>query len=287
VEDFAGRNELDVEILKAMCNSLYALSILDRDGTDFVLDTKGKLLVEVARGWYDGLYGYEELYHSLEQMLRKEKVYGKDFYRKSHFVARGSGEVEAWLYFPLAIDVIQRYGCRKVLDLGCGDATFLRHLCTHCDVEGYGIDLAPEAIGEAERTVAEAGLKDRIHLAVADVTKLAGTPAGFHDVDIATMFFVLHEIRWHGREPVIEVLRGFRTIFPNVPLVVFEAIRPADEEMRRRPGMMVQYLLQHELSHQKLIHILEWREIFRAAGYSRVDQRYLSFARTAIFTLSG
>ncbi len=285
VTAFAERENFDKQILGALCNSLYALRILDKNSSNYVLSPKGRTLVEVARGWFDGAYGYEEVFHVLEKLLRKEKTYGRDIYRKPDFVAKGSGEMEAWVYFPLAIDIIKQNGYHRVLDLGCGDATFLQHLCQTTDVKGYGIDLAPQAIADGERLVAAAGLQDRIQLAVADITKLEKTPAQFQDVDAATTFFVLHEILWHGPDAVIEVLRSFRRLFPGVPFIVFEVIRPDDDEMRRRPGMMVQYLLQHELSHQKLVSSQQWREIFRAAGFTHVDEHYYGFSRTAMFIL--
>ena len=117
------------------------------------------------------------------------------------------------------------------------------------------------------------------------MSELDKTPTEFQDVDVATTFFVLHEVLWHGRDAVVEVLKSFRRLFPGVPFIVFEVIRPADEDMRRRPGMMVQYLLQHELTHQKLVTSQEWHDIFRAAGFSHVDEQYFGFARTAIFVL--
>jgi hypothetical protein len=107
VAKFAEREELDKKILEALCNSLYALRILEKKGSGYILGTKGKTLVEVARGWFDGVYGYEEVFHNLEKMLRKEKTYGRDIFRRPDFVAKGSGEMEAWIFFPLGIDIIK------------------------------------------------------------------------------------------------------------------------------------------------------------------------------------
>lgn len=286
LERFAQNQNLDLDILKSLCDSLYALKILKTNGANYVLDRKGQLLVEVTRGWFDGVYGYEEVFHNLEALLKKEKVYGKDVTRRSDYVASGSGEIEKWIYFPLAIDIIERHGGQKVLDLGCGDATFLRNLCErNAEVTGYGIDIAPEAIAEGQEKVRQAGLQDRIHLFVEDISRLAQAPAPLQGIDIATTFFVFHELLYDGADGVIGVLRSFRTIFPGVPLIVFEVIKPTPEEMRRRPGMAVQYFLQHDLTHQKPVSRAEWKSLFRAAGFNSIEERYLGFARTAIFIL--
>jgi cyclopropane fatty-acyl-phospholipid synthase-like methyltransferase len=193
--------------------------------------------------------------------------------------------MEKLLYFPLAVDIITRNGYKKVLDLGCGEATFLRYLCESTSVIGFGVDLAPEAIEAGRERVQQAGLQDRIQLDVEDINQLEEIPAKWRDVDIVTTFFVLHEILYVGTEPVIRLLKSYRKLFKDIPLIVFEVIRPTPEEMRRRPGMGAHYFLQHDLTHQKPVSAQEWREIFRAAGFHSVEERYSSFARSAIFTL--
>ncbi len=286
VQSFAQSNNLDASILRSLCDSLFALSILKKDGSDYALDSKGRILVEVARGWFDGVYGYEGVFHHLEALLRKEEVYGRDVKRRSDFVARGSGEMEKWIYFPLAINVINKGGFKKVLDLGCGEATFLRDLCENNDqVPGYGIDIAPEAIADGRERVKEAGLQDRIHLFVEDITRLEQVPEPLQGIDIATTFFVFHEILYAGADRVVELLQSFRAIFPGVPLIVFEVIRPTPEEMRKRPGMAVHYFLQHDLTHQRPVSREEWKTLFRTAGFISIEETYLGFARTAMFTL--
>lgn len=286
VESFAESNNLDVGILTSLCDSLFALSILEKNGADYELDSKGRILVEVARGWFDGVYGYEEVFHSLEALLRKEKEYGRDVTRRSDFVARGSGEMEKWIYFPLAIDIISKNGFKKVLDLGCGEATFLTNLCeSNGQVTGYGIDIAPEAIANGRERVKRAGLESRIHLFVEDISELEKVPDPLQGVDVATTFFVFHEILFAGADRVVELLRSFRRLFPGVPVIVFEAIRSTPEEMRKKPGMAIQYVLQHDLSHQRLVSREEWRELFKTAGFNSIEERYLRFARTAIYTL--
>ena len=83
LEDFAREKGLDLHILTSLCNSLYALKILDRDGDEYLLDAKGRILSQSARGWFVGTYGYESVFHNLEALLRKEKEYGKEVQRLS------------------------------------------------------------------------------------------------------------------------------------------------------------------------------------------------------------
>ncbi|MFQ5741636.1 MAG: class I SAM-dependent methyltransferase [Acidobacteriota bacterium] len=286
VKTFAAARNLDPRILKALCESFYSLSLFQKEDSTYSLDSKGELLVEVLRGWFDVSYGYNEIFQFLEPLLRKEKVYGRDLGRRSDFVAKGSGEMENFLFFPLAIDIIAHEGYEKVLDLGCGDGTFLRELClVNPDVTAVGIDLAPEAIEDGKRRAREAGLQDRIHLFAKDVCKLETVPEPMEGVEAATIFFVLHEILHAGEEKVIEFLRSFRSLFPGVPLIVFEALRPTAEEMRKRPGIAIYYFLYHDLSNQKPATPKKWRQLFRDAGFQSVQERFLGFARAGIYII--
>ncbi len=286
VDSYAASNRLDPHILGALCDSLFSLRILNKDGRRYSLDSKGRVLVEVARGWFDSVYGYEGVFHSLEALLKREKSYGTDVTRRVDFVTKGYGEVEKWFYFPLALDIVSKNRGRKVLDLGCGDGTFLRFLCeSDEEITGYGLDIAPDAVAEGNEKAKRAGLDNRLRLFVGDISKLDRAPRGLDDVDVATTFFVLHEIRFHGRDRVIDLLQSFRRIFPGVPLIVFEVLRPTAEAMRKRPGMAIHYFLHHDLSHQKPVDRGEWLELFNAAGFGSIEERHYGLVRTAIFIL--
>src|ERR1035438_8972572 len=151
--------------------------MFERKGASYSLSEKGRSIVEVMRGWLEVCYGYSEVFNSLEPLMRREKVYGKDFYRRSDFVARGSGEMENLLFFPMVNDIIIANKYKRVLDLGCGDGTFLRMLCgLNPDVESVGIDRAPQAVEEGNRVLKEKGLQERVHLTALDISKIEEAP---------------------------------------------------------------------------------------------------------------
>jgi cyclopropane fatty-acyl-phospholipid synthase-like methyltransferase len=284
--EFARLHNLDETILRGLCEALLSVGMFDRNGDNFFLTSKGKLIMEKFRGWIELSYGYEEIFHYLEPLLRKEMIYGKDIYRRSDFVAKGSGEMENHFYFPLANEIIVEKGFKNVLDLGCGDGTFLRRLCQLNDqVKCFGIDLAPAAVEDGKRLAAKEGLQDRVSLFAADISGITELSGPLKSVDAATTFFVLHELMYDGEERVVRFLKDFRRIFPGVPLIVFEPIRPTPEEARARPGVGIFYFLFHDMSHQKTANREQWMKVFRAAGFTSIQERYLAVARTAIFQL--
>ena len=284
IDEFATRKNLEPAVLEPLCEAFYCLGMFEKDGPAYTLSPKGRSIVEVMRGWLEVCYGYSEVFQSLEPLIRKQKVYGRDLYRRSDFVARGSGEMENLLFFPMANDIIKAGGYRRVLDLGCGDGTFLRMLCgLNPDVRCFGIDLAPAAVEEGNCLLREAGLQDRVQLMAMDISKIdqAGLPA----IDVATVFFVLHELLYFGEDVLLNFLRDFRRLFPATPLIAFEAVRPSIEELRRHPGISVYYFLYHDLTQQKPVDAATWKSLFRKAGFESVEERQLDFAKAAIYIL--
>jgi phenylpyruvate C(3)-methyltransferase len=284
IHEFAARANLELAVLEPLCEAFYCLGMFERNGAGYSLSEKGRGIVEVMRGWLEVCYGYDEVFQSLAPLLRKEKVYGRDLYRRSDFVARGSGEMENLLFFPMANDIIVAHGYKRVLDLGCGDGTFLRSLCElNPEVRCYGIDLAPSAVEEGNRHIREAGLADRITLSALDISKIgqAGLPA----IDAATVFFVLHELLYFGEDVLLNFLKDFRRLFPGAPLIAFEALRPPAEDLRRHPGISVYYFLYHDLTQQKPVDADTWKLLFRKAGFESIEERLLDFAKAAIYIL--
>jgi cyclopropane fatty-acyl-phospholipid synthase-like methyltransferase len=282
--EFAAQANLEMTVLEPLCEAFYCLGMFERNGSAYSLSDKGRAIVEVMRGWLEVCYGYSEVFHSLEPLMRKEKVYGKDFYRRSDFVARGSGEMENLLFFPMVNDIIIANKYKRVLDLGCGDGTFLRMLCgLNPDVECYGIDLAPQAVEEGNRVLKEKGLQERVHLTALDISKIEEAP--LPQIDAATVFFVLHELLFFGEDVLLNFLKNFRRLFPTAPLIAFEAVRPPAEELRKHPGISVYYFLYHDLTQQKPVDAQKWKELFRAAGFQSIEERQLDFAKAAIYIL--
>jgi SAM-dependent methyltransferase len=260
--------------------------MFDKNGSVYRLSKKGQTVIEVMRGWLEVSYGYSEAFHSLELLLRKQKVYGKDLYRRSDYVARGSGQMENVLFFPMVNDLIVARGYKRVLDLGCGDGTFLRKLCAlNRDIQCFGIDLAPAAVEEGKRSIHAAGLDDRISLMALDISKVEQASGALTNLDVATVFFVLHELLYFGEDVLLNFLRDFRRLFPSVPLIAFEAVRPSLERLRRRPGMAVYYYLYHDLTQQRPVDSETWKKLFRTAGFTSIEERRLDFARSAIYVL--
>jgi cyclopropane fatty-acyl-phospholipid synthase-like methyltransferase len=283
LERFAARENLDLKMLQILCEYLFELKILRREGTEYALDADGELIAKSMDGVYYLVHAYEDVIHHLESLLRKEMTYGLDVQRRADLVAQGSGSVGQLLAFPMMYEEIRRNRFRHVLDLGCGDGSFLIGLCqSNAGVRGYGVDIAPEAIALGKQRVAEANLADRVQLFVGDILDLDAVANQWSTVDVATAVYVIHEFQ----NGIVDLLKRFRAILPGVPLMICEVIRHSPEELRKKPGGIMEIQLFHELSHQRLFTREEWHSMFEQAGYTSIQENYLAFMRTCIYTVS-
>ena len=287
LERFADENDLDLEVLNILCDYLLSRGLLDRQGRDYVLTADGKLVAQFSSGTYQIIHAYSDVFFSLEELLRKQKHYGREINRKSDYVAKGSGAVGKLLAFPLMAHLITENKFTRVLDLGCGDASFLIDLCQRNDqVSGFGLDISPEAIEAGEANLAAKKINGKIQLFVSDMFKIGEMAEELSGMDAATSVYVLHELLRHNKAEALHMLRQFRTHFPGVRLLVCEVIRHTPDVLREKPGGIIEIQLFHGLSKQQIFSREEWREVFEQAGFENIEEVYFSSVRTAVFIVS-
>jgi SAM-dependent methyltransferase len=123
---------------------------------------------------------------------------------RSDEAAVGSLSHDSWLKLgQLQFDYLVSHGLKpgmRMLEIGCGNLRAGRLFIDYLDVgDYYGIDISPEILLAAQRTVAEEGLQDKLpHLALVQDLKLAFLPAGHFDVVHA------HSVFSHSPLAVIE-----------------------------------------------------------------------------------
>jgi SAM-dependent methyltransferase len=102
--------------------------------------------------------------------------------------AVGSHTHESWLKMgQMQFDYLVSHGLKpgmRMLEIGCGNLRAGRLFIEHLDVGGYyGIDISPDILLAAQRTLAEAGLQHKLpHLTLVQDLKLKFLPAGYFDV---------------------------------------------------------------------------------------------------------
>ena len=118
--------------------------------------------------------------------------------------AVGSQTRQSWLKIgQMQFDYLVAHGLKpgmRMLEIGCGNLRAGRLFIEYLEAgDYYGIDISPDILLAAQRTLAEAGLQDKLpHLTVVEDLRLAFLPAGYFDVVHA------HSVFSHSPIEVIE-----------------------------------------------------------------------------------
>ncbi len=118
--------------------------------------------------------------------------------------AVGSNTHESWLKIgQMQFDYLVSHGLKpgmRMLEIGCGNLRAGRLFIEHLQPgDYYGIDISPDILLAAQRTLAEADLQDRLpHLTLVQDLTLAFLPAGHFDVVHA------HSVFSHSPIEIIE-----------------------------------------------------------------------------------
>lgn len=222
-------------------------------------------------------YAYHPLTADLIPLARREKQYGygKDVYRNMYFDSKGSGGLGAMLSFIQISDYLLAKGHTCLLDIGCGDGTFLATACKRApNLRAIGLDQSEIAIAEASKSFGRQGLSDRGRFFQGDIMDpdQAFSHPALKQAEVATIMQILQEITGTSTEPVKSFLASFKRHLPGVALAVTEFYRLTFEEMHPYvPAGVAESALHHDLSDQNLLRREQWLELYEQAGFRVVD----------------
>ena len=81
-------------------------------------------------------------------------------------------------------------------------------------------------------------------------------------------------------------MKRIKENFPNKYLIVCELSKFSPFLLRRQPTSIAEHHLFHALSEQGLLTVEEWREVFKKAGYSLIEEKRYDFAGQTYFILT-
>lgn len=120
-------------------------------------------------------------------------------------VARASRVVEP-LLFEAVDEVVPEHGPFRLLEVGCGSATYVRHAAARNPaLTALALDLDPAVVGAARANLAAWGLAERVEVACGDVLARPAEPA----FDLVTLHNLVYYFPVAARVGVFERLRAF------------------------------------------------------------------------------
>lgn len=285
LDSFVKIKNINKNILASVCDYLFTLQVLNKSGGRYSIGPKGKDLLKYSRGNFDFIYAYAPLFENLDSLLRNEKKYNIDVFRRDRFMAKATAEVSQFIPIPIVKDIIRRYDFKTILDLGCGSAEFLLQLCEESNLKGYGIDISEETIHLAEERINKRSQVKKVAVMVGDIFDLGKFKTIFKDVDAITCMFVMHEFLLKGNNATEALLKNIKENFPGRHLIVCELSKFSPSLLRKNPTSIAEHHLFHALSEQGLMTIQEWRSLFKRAGYKLVEEIRYDFSGQAYFVL--
>lgn len=276
LDSYCKENDLDFEFVKTWCDYFTLYEYLKEEGGSYSTTQQGLM---VMMRWPQVMlnYAYHPLLAELGALARKQKTYGygKDVYRSMYFDAKGAGGLGARMSFPDISDYLSQKKHSCILDLGCGDGTFLATACKqNPGLKAVGIDQSQIAVDEARANFERHGLGGRGTFLQGDIMapKEVFSDPACRDVEVATIMQILQEITDNGVEPVLHFLNEFKTHLPGTALAVTEFYRLDIDDMKAYLTLGVaESAIHHDLSDQNLLRREHWLSLYEQAGFRLVD----------------
>jgi 2-ketoarginine methyltransferase len=248
-------------------NEGYVSSVGDR----VLLTATGKQVADL-RPWYELLVGgYAPTFQQLSTVLQDDGPYAT---RNTANVGRGSCGISQHDALPMTRRLLARIEkeWRTVVDLGCGDGSYLVDLCRSLPrARGIGIDSEPASVNAALQSAERHGIRDRVDIRLGAATNLSDLSADAGPFCFITAFVLQEILEQEGRSRIVDLLKGTFDRFPEAHWVVIEVDhQPRDPRIRTGLGVSYYnpYYLLHHLTEQRLETTNFWHEVFRDAGLS-------------------
>ncbi|MGH3390318.1 MAG: class I SAM-dependent methyltransferase [Actinomadura sp.] len=226
-------------------------------GTELLRD-RGYIL------WIAG--GFGEPFWRFGELVAGTHKYGTDISRDGRIVARSSADLGLEDLKPYVHSVLKEIEFTKAADLGCGNAKNLIGITGLKNAQGLGVDISPEAIAEARREVANAGLAEKITVIEADASD-ANAITGLETVDLVVGFFFMHEVLGKGLDYFIQYLRGLAARLPIGAHVLAAEVLPPERDRAHPEAFTPEFTLIHAMMGQGLLSEEGWSDAFRQGGF--------------------
>jgi 2-ketoarginine methyltransferase len=275
--DLARTHEMNPARVEGLLVFLRNEGYVHREGDVFSLTPKGNEVLEFEP-WYTLLVGgYWSTLDHLPRTLGWDASYAP---RNSAEVGRGSCGISVYDAIPLVLSLLKQIGDRprRLIDIGCGDGSFLISLLTQLpDTEGICVDPYAGSVEIAARTADESGMAGRMAFVTATAADFARRTTRFpgRPGDCYLASFALQEaLEQDGEEALIDSLRALFKRSPEAYMVVVEVEQRAND-----PDVMAgdlalayynPYFLLHRITEQRLETRQYWDQLFDRAGLRRI-----------------
>lgn len=271
VPELAARFQLNEERLLGLVRYLANEDIVTVTGNRRVkLSERGRGLVRFWP-WYTLLIGgYGAIFNDLPVVLGADGPYAT---RNDRSVAVGSCGISQYDALPITRRLLSMLpnNWRTVVDIGCGDGTYLVDLCASLPaIQGIGLELDPATVELVRKNAERMGVVDRVKTMVAaQVGMVPELPSEDGPFCFITAFVLQEMLEQSGREAIIQLLTNTFERYPDSHWIVVEVDhRPDDPTVMSDPLGLAYYnpyYLIHQITEQRLESLDYWHAVFADA----------------------
>jgi 2-ketoarginine methyltransferase len=277
-ETLADRLGLDAyrtgALLRYLRNEGY--TVLDTDQDSWSLSAKGRE-VRTFAPWYEMLVGgYARSMEQLGDVVRDGASYAE---RNTTKVGAGSCGIGAHDALPLVEKLLDQAealgGPETIVDLGCGDGSFLMDLLVaRPELQGVGVEPNAGSVELGELRRAELGLGDRMRLVQGDAhdaLKL-DLPERGRGICFMTAFVLQEVMQQQGQQAIEDLLTTTFELYPEAGWLVVEMDHQPLAPVMGAHGLALTfynpYFLIHTVTEQRLETREWWDALFAKLGLS-------------------
>ena len=257
--------------LEKILNYLVRIKILIKKKAFYSLSDTGLILHKRIGAMYI-LHSYSNILTDIDRNINYGVNKKKLCNRKENVI--GSGLLHVRKFFEPALNKIDLSNKKFVLDIGCGDGTFLKSVMKRNKNIGIlGCDLSKESVKQTKKTTKLKNNSLIFNLNGSKVSEikniLTKNKINLGEDSIISMWFLLHEISNNSKDTLINYLSQIKKNFPDSSLLVGEISKQKNELLQNHKdiSLMPEFYLFHEISGQGLLSEKDFLSVFKQSGY--------------------
>jgi hypothetical protein len=265
------------DVLGACLDYLVGIGLLssskETDDSPYELTETGRMVFR-RHGAFSLLHSYHKYFNSLAELLTSKSAIMPTVERGENVV--GSGALHAKKFFPAALRQLELLQPKAIIDIGCGDGTFLEYAHSYIpNAQLAVIDYSQVAVDATTKRFSEYGV-DLAAAITSDGSLVdhwaAQLPTSFTTASpvVFTIWFVAHEFSQRSETVLIEFFKKMNTTFPRADIILGEIVNLPSTVLAEnaRTSIMPEYLFFHRLSGQGVMSWDAWQRILAQTPYS-------------------
>ncbi len=241
------------------------LGILRKKRNEYFLTKNGRLLL-LRSGAFQIPFSYKNYLSNTQEFIFK----GKNFKCERSMNVIGSGDTHSRKFFK---PVIQKFNFNKydqIVDLGCGDGTFLKHILkNNKNIRVTASDVSKEALKNTKSNLKDYKNVDYILSNALNINKWA-KKIKFGDKVLICFWFIIHEI-FSNEKDLVNFFKKLN--IKKFDILICEINRVDSKILKENLDytLMPEYFYFHDISNQKLFSEKDLNKMLIKSSYKRIE----------------